>query len=221
MMAENIYPKEAIDWLASLGFEYNKHPDLGKILIENAKITAVIARAAQQDCNHLFRYVLPAFELRIRTAADLAAFAEIAKVAGEATNSVFTSLISLINLLDTDTIKNLAELARNAGPNNIVYIFRYGLPDIQGILNAGNIMQAGTLFLELARAAGENAGHVFVLLLPHAKNFISSINHILPVGYALIEARKQGIRQGELEGFIRGFLAAKRAPSYDLLRRAA
>lgn len=221
MMAETIYPKEAIDWLASLGFEYSKHPALGNLLIANKESTAIIARAAQKDCNNLFRYALPAFELRIRTAADLVAFAEIARVAGGATNQVFTSLIHLIRFLNPDTIENLAVLARDAGSNNIVYIFCYGLPDIYGVLNAENILQAGELFLQLARTAGKNAGNVFVLFLPYAKHLIVSINDILPVGYALIEAWENSVRGKNLEVFVRGFLAAKRASSSDALRKAA
>lgn len=212
--------QEDLAWLVDLGFNYGKYPGLGNLLIANKRITIAIAGYAGKDVDAFFKFTLPIFELRIRTSADLAGFGVIAGVAGKATNYVFMGLAQIVRFINYDTIQILAELAKMAGPNNIGYIFCNGFPAVQHILSARNLRAAGLNFVRLAKAAGPDAGNVFVLSLPRVKHLIVSINDIIPVGYALIAAWKQGIRERNLEIFVRGFLATK-ATSYEALRKAA
>ena len=233
-MVEYPYPsEEEMAWFQGLGMKriyldstFKYYPVFGKILRENKQILAQTASAVKPQERELFFNFLFTASIQSLIASGPAlekactALLRIHQRIGVYMQSLLLLLSSkgiIKTITDLETVGNLA----NALGMNATYVLAKGLPEVGDKLHTmADVTRACESFLAVANAAGTNVQTVFGLLFSQVRHLIVSLNDIVPVGYALIEAWKQETRQKDIEAFVKGFLAT-RAFSSARMKRAA
>jgi len=231
----DVFSEEDIAWLISIGIKRSDldvtikyYPSFTKVLLENKKVLEQAAKAVKPDDRHFIFsdiFALPNLDSFIRSGAELAVVCtHLIKIYDAIGLTYLQSLMT--TLLSKGMIKSISDLEKvsniaQATGKNAINVLGKGLLAFDDILKTlSDVETACSALQAIANASGKQADSVFNLMLPTARKYIRSVNDILPVGYAVVEAWKQNIKDRNLDAFIRDYLA-KKPTTPEAKRKAA